>query len=405
MREGPGTEASKRVGQAQWYAFIDESSINIGRYASTAVVLLRATSLTAFQSEAREALHEVGEFKWNELSDGRQLRTADKLLDVVFRFAKAGDLRVVALSWDKDDARNRVANRDDYENFSRMIFHLVNNAVRATAGVTTIELRYDEQDQVDWINVVRSVNSRLAKTDNEPKPEILFLKSTVSHDEPGVQVADLFAGLASYARSRTLADIEGKSKAEKSRWRIIAKIVQWLRSGSPVYFSAGEGIVTERSAPINLWPYRVRGDYDRAPTKASKTEPRLVSCSTTECDGVFLDEYGVKRPLCHKHYAEERGEREAREAAELRHYRQARGTHYCATCALTVVAAESMRCLNPRSYEYEYRCDTCGSTLDLIAGAAEPEPAAFDRDLEGFRTRPERQRPTGLGRQSYRDDD
>lgn len=390
---------------AQWYAFIDESSINIGRYAATAVALLRADALERFNAAAREALREVAEFKWNEVGDGRQARTAERLLDVVFAFAEAGALRVVALSWDKDDARNRVINRDDYENFSRMIFHLVNNAVRATAGVTTIELRYDEQDQVNWTNVVRSVNSRLARTDREPKPEILFLRSTVSHEEPGVQVADLFAGLASYTRARTLADIEGKSKAEKSRWKIIAQIVRWLRTRSPLYFSAGDGIVTERSAPINLWPYRVRGDYDRAPTKASKTEPRLVPCSEPDCDGVFLDEYGVKRPLCPKHYAEDRSEREAREAAELRLYRQAHGTHYCLTCVQTVVANESMRRLHQRTYEYEYVCLRCGSTLEPIAGADEPEPPTFDRDLEGFRAKTERARPKGLARPSYRDDE
>jgi hypothetical protein len=46
---------------------------------------------------------------------------------------------------------------------SRMPFHLINNAVRATSGVSTIELLYDEQDQVDWRTVARSVNGPLAK--------------------------------------------------------------------------------------------------------------------------------------------------------------------------------------------------------------------------------------------------
>jgi ribosomal protein L34E len=105
------------------------------------------------------------------------------------------------------------------------------------------------------------------------------------------------------------------------------------------------------------------------------------------------------------HYAEERAERDAREAAELREYRRAHGTHYCANCAVTVVADPSMRRLNPRTYEYEFRCDTCGSALDSIAGAADPSPLVFERDVEGFRSRTDRPRPKGLDRPSYRDDD
>jgi predicted RNA-binding Zn-ribbon protein involved in translation (DUF1610 family) len=391
--------------KAEWLAFIDESTINIGRFAATAVVLLKATALDRFRSDVQPALREVKEFKWNELGDGRQARTADRLLDVVFQFAESEDLRVVALSWDKDDSRNRVIGRDDYENLGRMLFHLINNAVRATSGVTTIELRYDEQDQVEWRTVARSVNARLAKTSLTPRPEILFLNSAVSHEEPGVQVADLFAGLAAYCRARTLADIAGMSKAEKSRWGIISKIVLWLRPLSPVYFSAGEGIVTERSAVINLWPYRALGDYDRAPTKASKSEPRLVSCSNPDCDGVYLDEYGVKRPLCPAHYAEERSERERIEAAAVRRERQAHGTHYCVNCVATVIVNDSMRRLNQRTYEYDYRCPTCGGPLDALAGTGEPAPVEFERDLEGSRHETLRERPPGLSRPSYRDDD
>jgi hypothetical protein len=393
------------------YCYVDESRQAEGRYGAVCAVSVSASQADQIAQELRAALGELSEFKFNETSDGRQKRAGLKMLEVAFQYVEKGALKIDTLSWDRHDSRHSVAGRDDYANLERMLYHRLVWVILRWPEHRTWYMMFDRQDQIDDKQVARTVNARLRKeTQGElsgvfsSTPEILYSQQVDSKDFIFIQVADLFAGLAAYLRDLDPRDYKAGSKATRNRAELIDSLLAWLAAHGIAYFSPGEGIITAKNAPVNFWPYRPQGDYDRCPTRASKTEPRLVICIAESCDEFVYDEYGFQYPRCQLHYSEYRRENEEAERRAEAARLEAEGSHYCERCFSRVTPTEAMMRANQRTWEDEYRHPKCGGLLVQISPfIPEADPTCVDRDLS---RKPERERPdVRLDRQSYRDDD
>ena len=391
-------------------AYFDETTPNTGEHGAIALVTVEAAHVAPIEDAIRNACGNLAEFKFAKMSDGRQARAAIALLDVIFGFADKGHLRIDTLSWDKNDSRHAVTGRDDYANIARMLQHLLKNALLKWRHTDRWQLFHDQQEQIDFARVARIANNmlrthvaRLGPGERRQPPEILSIIPSDSKQYPIIQIADMFAGLAGYLRSLNADTFQSASKTGRARLDVLKALLPWMALRTRMRFRIGEGLITERSAVVNLWPYRPQGDYDRAPTSTpNEREPILVQCIEEGCDDIFPDGWGLREPRCAGHYA---ALRDAQEEAEIRAERSRRsetGTHYCANCATVMVINDTMKRLNERTYEYEYRCAKCKAVLeeiDPIDASAFPSRLVAQTE-EGVRRPPNVQLP----RQSYRDD-
>lgn len=125
------------------YAFVDETKPNDGRYGAVCIVCVRADTAAEIAAELKSALGEVREFKFGRTDDGRMKRAASRMLAVALKHIENGQIEIGTLSWDREDSRNRVEGRDDYENMARMLYHLLVNTVLKWRDAAVWELRHD----------------------------------------------------------------------------------------------------------------------------------------------------------------------------------------------------------------------------------------------------------------------
>lgn len=393
------------------YTFVDESKQNEGRYGAVCAVSVSAAHRGAIERELRESLGKLSEFKFNKMSDGDYKRAALRMLDVALTHAKQGHLKIDALSWDRHDSRHDVQGRDDYANLGRMLHHRLVYVLLKWPELSSWHLSFDRQDQIDSRMIAKTVNAAVRRKIQDgltgvfaTYPEILYVTQVDSVDSVFVQLADLFAGLAMYLRELNPRDYKSGSRSKRHRAEVIDALVGWLASHTVPHFIEGQGLIVERLATVNFWPYRPQGDYDRAPTKASSTEPQLVACTATGCDNMFLDQYGLKSALCPTHYGEKQRENEEAEQRELAVEKAHVGSHYCERCFGRLTPTDAMKRVNQSTWEDEYRHPKCGGLLiELDPYEAQPDPTYKERDRSA---RFDRERPNvKLDRQSYRDDD
>ena len=364
-------------------AFLDESKPNTGRNGSVAAVTVDGDVVDEIESRIQDALGDVRELKFAETGDGRQKRAALRVIEIVKEFADAAQLRVDTLSWDKSDSRNGVAERDDYANIGRMLHHLLSNALGKWDGPLQWTLVPDEQDQLDYHTTARTVNAAMSR-DGRAWHEILFIQPAVSHESPIVQVADMFAGIACYVRDLTDAIAQNPSRSARARNEVLMSLLPWMQSHGFVGYRAGEGVFTERTCPVNFWPYRPQGDYDRAPVKG-ESDHVLAACSAEGCDEVFVALKPWKIPLCRQHYAAVVQDREDAEQRTRQEEKQRTGSHYCGNCAVTYRETEGRKRFNELTYEHDLCCPRCGemlTELDPLPYRPEPqrETPRYDRE-------------------------
>lgn len=247
------------------------------------------------------------ELKWSKVGDGRYRRAARRIVSQVVKWCVESRLRIDVLAWDTHDNRHDVKGRDDRQNLGRMYYHLLQHVLRNrwVAG-STWTLLPDKQDLIQWDNLDFFLsNANLIKQDrNSPllpldagRPgfrthfSIVEIEECCSHDEPLIQTADLFTGMAVWSRHNypkyqaaaatasnqtTLSfpslDANNKvrlSSDDTSRADIITHLLSECKS-----LQFGVGITTCKclktynpASPINIWWYEPQHDNDRAPTR------------------------------------------------------------------------------------------------------------------------------------------
>jgi hypothetical protein len=286
--------------------FSDESSWNVGRFRSLALVTLQLQHLQALQDSIRALLVEssLSEFEWKKLDGAKERFAAIKLCGLAVTEACAGRLRVDVVVWDIEDSRHRIRGRDDIENLARMYYHLFRNVMRARWPNDAIwRFHPDEQTAIDWeimgdclqsVSVSMGVDGSLLnggglKLRLRKEFSIEEIAPTISVDAPVVQVADLFAGLAVFSRTKHGEFTKWKTEHDpqlqlwqpsetaqgtisaiaRERFLVLEQFNDRCKAKKlGVSLTTKRGLWTPRPQdPLNFWLYQPRHELDKAPRR------------------------------------------------------------------------------------------------------------------------------------------
>jgi len=279
--------------------FSDESHWNTGRFRSLGLVTTPLDVTFELEEKLRDILKESGifEFKWQKLDGAKERVAAIKMCDFVVNAACKGILRVDVLVWDILDKRHNIRGRDDIANLQRMYYHLFRNVLRARWPDDAIwRLHPDENTAMDWKTVKDCLDSVSITTEVECS---LFTGGRFCHrlrrefgieeicpvssaDNPLLQLADLFAGLAVFswdkfdeyqkwletmspqqplfAQAEVLKDL---SRSSRERFQVLKEFDDLCKKREG-------GLRTfQPSNPINFWMYVPQHPQDRAPVRSA----------------------------------------------------------------------------------------------------------------------------------------
>lgn len=183
-------------------AYSDEAQYNFGRYRGLGVVTLPITEATALSDELRGLLAASGmsELKWEKIRSGRGRLATAKLLAWAVEHALAGRLRIDTLTWDVEE--NPQRGQEGYvgrhvRRLQQMYTYLLTTTlarrwqpnVGQRPNTPYWRVNPDEQDALDWAAIAAA------------SPHIERIIPSVSHQEPLIQLADVFVGLAVFSRA------------------------------------------------------------------------------------------------------------------------------------------------------------------------------------------------------------
>lgn len=292
----------------QAVAFSDESKYNQGRYRGIGLVTCLEDDAQVIRDAMATKLAEskVNEFKWEKLRNAKYRFAAEKISDIAFSFAICARLRIDVLIWDVEDSRHRVPGRDDVRNFQIMYHKLFKNVFRKRwPSGCTWKLFPDEHDEIRWDDIRVFLDAGCSDVcAEEPvwSPESIesFVKHEYgiagispkrSHDEPLIQLADLFVGMAVYSRDdyqkcmEWLKQLDCKSdlfgrepnpeiafaSADRERLRFLCEFDKKCKSNKmSISLKSSKGLQTRSpSSPLNFWFYKPQHEMDQAPTTAA----------------------------------------------------------------------------------------------------------------------------------------
>jgi hypothetical protein len=244
------------------------------------------------------------EIKFEEVRGHRpKIEAASSFYNLAIDYGAKRKIRIDVLTWDLQDSRHTVVRRDDIANLHRMYYKVLTN-LSLRWRINEWKLIPDENSAIDW----REIRDFLNKTRfNRPKPELLrlfesseeykfFIFHSVvprcSHKEPLIQLADLFAGIASFSRDKGSSFIRWLDSEESKHQLVLfdreEDVPEDLSKGDLVRFhlmkafrencirnKLGVSISTKcylhtfkPENPINFWNYEPQHEMDKAPIKS-----------------------------------------------------------------------------------------------------------------------------------------
>jgi hypothetical protein len=288
-------------------AFGDESHWNVGRHRGLGLVTLKVEDLEPLKAELLTILQESGvrELKWHKLGSARDRFAALKLCGFAVQAACQGRLRVDVLTWDTQDERHQVQARDDVANLQRMYYKLFKNVLQERWPDGSVwRLHPDEHREMDWASVqgfLEYAEISIKARRNLTAPwsfrglvklefKIEEIIPVVSHEEPLIQLADLFAGLGVFSRDRyhrfkrwktqknrqpvifpEEEESPESSAVEQERFTVL-EAIKSLCEQRKLYVSldSKQGLKSFKpDKPVNFWWYEPQHPDDKAPTKQS----------------------------------------------------------------------------------------------------------------------------------------
>lgn len=291
-------------------AFCDASGVFAEHYQSIGVISGTTESLCKLRNDMLEILNDLGmsEIKFSSINklDSREFKAARHFfIESINNYIRSRSVRADVLTWYTADSRHSTPRRDDIENLGRMYYHLLRNIARRW-NITSWSIYIDKDEKVDFGVLRECLNSRINQIDTGQFPEIIEsleqlkelevvkeITEVNSREEPLVQLADLFAGVARFSNEKgseccgwlaiygnadqepliDLNSVEGNlteySKSEECRYCLIGEIYELCRKHR-LYISLKEEkrLQTKNPrSPLNFWNYEPQGDYDKAPVK------------------------------------------------------------------------------------------------------------------------------------------
>lgn len=291
-------------------AFCDVSGIFDHQFQSIGVVSGRVDVLDELRNALASIIDEceVREVKFVEITrhDSRDYRAALAfVVKVVAGYCRYHIIRIDVMTWDTTDSRHAIPGRDDIENLGRLYYHLLLNVTkRWPEGEWNVFI--DENEKVNFAALKDCINYNTPYPASGTLPEIIDstsqleeldvvkdISEVASHEEPLVQLADLFAGMARYSHEqgteccRWLASkgnldqpplpdfttdgdtAEEYSKSGECRFQLIGELSKLCKK-----HRLGVSLKTEKRLwtpnpdnPVNFWHYTPQGDYDKAPIR------------------------------------------------------------------------------------------------------------------------------------------
>jgi len=286
--------------------YSDESGFPSGRFQSLAVISGQMGDIKEIREKLKEILkiEGINELKWTKLNGHSPImKAASQIIKVILEYALQNKVRVDILYWDIIDSRHKVVGRDDLKNIGIMYYKVIKHAIRSWR-LQEIKWEWypDEQSAINWNEVRKYLNNtklgrkdfRLSLFDDWDKDyyaNIAKLQQVNSEEEPMIQVADLFAGLARFSKEKGyeyfkwLESIESKKytrlfmtdeeqKVETSKKTIVrfSLLREFDRKckecGMQVSLRSNKYLTTIKpSNPINFWFYIPQSPEDKAPTR------------------------------------------------------------------------------------------------------------------------------------------
>lgn len=292
--------------------FADESHYNKGRFRSLAVVSLKQGGHESVKKQVCTLLEEsdVKELKWEKVKDAKYRFAARKILCLAVDLASRGVIRIDTLIWDIEDTRHKIKGRDDLENLHRMYHHLFKDVLQKRWGDGAIWILYpDENRGLNFKDIHYFLHLKQGKL--TPAKRSLFSKKrsslewiqyyhiadispVKSHDEPLVQISDLFAGMAAFSYKcfdkfkrwekanspqRGLFDVhaiaengDGISNSERERFFLLDGFnKECKRRKMSVSLNSHHGLRTmDPRYPLNFWFYLPQSEMDNAPVRTRR---------------------------------------------------------------------------------------------------------------------------------------
>jgi len=284
-------------------AYSDESHYNVGRWRSIGMVSVRHCEAIRISSEIKNLLIEssISEFKWTKLKNAKYRFSANKMIDYILPECTNKNVRVDIIVWDTHDRRHAISGRDDTANMGRMYFHLMKNVVNKRWPITFSWNFYpDEQSSMNWGTLSDCVQNATRTTKLLSSEQELFtsdvvarefrisrLKPCQSNEESLIQLADMFAGMASYSRNcydkyccwKEQSSGQGllfesditQSNADKERSKTIQEfVIKCKKAKMSISIDRDDGLKTfNPNDPINFWPYIPQRPDDVDPIRSN----------------------------------------------------------------------------------------------------------------------------------------
>lgn len=288
-------------------AFGDESHWGQGRYRAIGLVSLSRENYDSLREKLNNLLTESGvkEFKWNHLGSARERFAAQKLIDFSMESALKKLLRFDILIWDIGDSRHNIKGRDDLANLQRMYYKLFYNVMkRRWPDGCVWRLHPDEHSAMDWQNIriflsKKEEGKELERNLFTDGKFIILIRNAFnieniipvrSEDEPFIQLADLFTGMAVFSRNKydsfckweskesgqqSLLDENNNqefSRADIERFRILYYFNKLCKNHKlHVSLREKKGLSCfNPKYPFNFWLYQPQHPNDKAPVKANQ---------------------------------------------------------------------------------------------------------------------------------------
>jgi len=283
----------------------DESHSTQGRYRAIALVTGPVEHLRKLRDGLKPAIarSHLKEFKWAHLRKVSHLKCAREMMEAAFHAGLGLVIRADVLTWDTEDPRHTVENRDDVANLGIMYFHLITAVLtKRWPDDCRWALVPDKNGSLNWDRLtefLRKVGSHtpvvLASQIWEDPGESLKREFRIesltpwsSDTEPVVQLADLLAGLGVFSRKHfsqysgwleasskqaRLFENDGPPPLDQESVKLKCEFLHDFHNACrarnlQVSLNSSRGLRTMRPThKVNFWWYEAQHERDRAPQK------------------------------------------------------------------------------------------------------------------------------------------
>jgi hypothetical protein len=290
-------------------AYCDASGIFAERFQSIGIISGNTVNLERLRNALRNILesNHIEEIRFAAVKrqSSKEDRTARQfILGTIDEFIAFGLTRVDVLSWDTTDSRHSVPGRDDSENLGRLYYHLLCSVTKRWPRAYW-NVILDKNERVRPGTLRDCINNKMLQSPGAPSLELIVstrqiesldtirdIRESESEEEPLVQLADLFAGMARFSHEKGAeccswlasygnpeqpplphllphVSVQDYGKSDETRFKLIGELCRVCKKHRlGVSINKRKYLWTpDPTSPMNFWPYEPQGQYDKAPVE------------------------------------------------------------------------------------------------------------------------------------------